>query len=110
MEPKLCKDCKHALWPHPLQQLSGNFYGTPMCSHPDADRSMVTGCLTTTCATARGDLGVMISSSRTICGPQAKLFEQRPPEVPVEPYLVSPYPGVPEPVVKGFLAWLGRLL
>lgn len=75
---KLCKDCKHALMQHPhqLQQISGEYYGVPMCAHPDAPRNCVDGRLEATCFVARGV--VQSLQQPTFCGPDAKLFEEKP--------------------------------
>lgn len=85
---KLCKDCKHAVWPpHPLQQaLGAPPYVTPMCGHPEAERSVVDGKLKTPCEWARGESG---PGDKSVCWPHAKLFEQAPPKPEPEP--MKPY-------------------
>lgn len=77
---KLCKDCKHVAMPHPLATLS-QYNGQPqifhpMCAHPDAKRSVVDGSLQVSCFDARGE-GSIGASNRSVCWPDAKLFEQR---------------------------------
>jgi hypothetical protein len=92
---KLCKDCKHAVMPHPLAQLAQ--YGhtapvyQPMCGRPDAERSVVDGSLKTTCESARRTITIY-QTSNGICV-DAKLFEQAPPPAP--PLGIKPYAPTP---------------
>jgi hypothetical protein len=74
---KLCKDCKHCAMPNPLANAYAGYpaYVMPMCGHPDAERSVVDGSLVIGCIAARSQGG-----PKSICGPDAKLFEQREPE------------------------------
>jgi hypothetical protein len=77
---KLCKDCKHVAMPNPFANAYLGYpaaYSVAMCRHPDAERSVVDGSLRTACVVARCGLGV---PDQPICGPDAKLFEQREPE------------------------------
>lgn len=89
---KLCKNCKHAILPHPLSGLSGQSVANPMCGHPLAKRNVVYGNCETSCIEARGD-GCMGATDKSICWPAAKLFEQAPPPPPMpemKPYAVPP--------------------
>jgi hypothetical protein len=61
---KLCKDCKHCV-PPSISSLA-------LCGHEKAERSPYDGCLVEVVHFARTPNG--------ICGPDAKLFEQREPE------------------------------
>lgn len=55
-----------------------------MCSHPEAERSVVDGFTITSCAAARGALAFG-PSDKSVCWPDAKLFEKRPPVAEVKP-------------------------
>lgn len=101
---KLCKDCKHAHMPHPLQQISGSYYGVPMCAHPEAPRDCVEGRLAATCAGARGIAQLL--QIRPFCGEDAKLFEEKPAPEPA-PDAGSFVWVQSEPDLK--LGWLARL-
>ncbi|MBB5509579.1 hypothetical protein [Paraburkholderia atlantica] len=103
---KLCKDCKHAVLPHPLQMLYGQGYVQAMCGHPEAKRSVVDGSLEVSCVMARGD-GAMGATSLSVCGRDAKLFEQAPPPEP-QPELNS-YAVVPMPVERDSRPFWRRL-
>lgn len=83
---KLCKDCKHARFPHPMDAWLGVTYFAPMCGHPNAPVEPVQGALIATCAVARG-CGEFSLAHLAVpeCGPEAKLFEERPPKVEVSP-------------------------
>lgn len=75
---KLCKDCKHSVWPNPYSNahLHPPFYVFPMCGHPSAPREPVSGGLTATCEAARGHGEYLIERVDMLaCGPDAKLFE-----------------------------------
>lgn len=61
---KLCKDCKH------FERIS---VGAGWCKHPRADFNVVDGSPDTYCFQARGEI---MNSHKTICGRNAKLFEQ----------------------------------
>lgn len=99
---KLCKDCKHAHFPHPLEYAVVGYF-MPMCKHPSAPREPVRGALTATCEAARGHGEYRIERLDMLaCGPDAKLFEARPP-APLPNQIVSV--EAPEPR-KG---WLDRL-
>lgn len=91
METKLCKDCQHYLpATHPLMNGNGQpFYVIPMCAHPDTKRSMVSGELVTPCISARGGC-YGGATNDSICWPDAKLFEQKPP-----PQLTPVFPALP---------------
>ena len=79
---KLCRDCKHSVWPHSLAQLYGQAtYPIPMCGHPEARRSLVNGDLLDTCAGAREDADYM-KLAEPGCGRDARRFEERPPPEP----------------------------
>ncbi|NUY33281.1 hypothetical protein F0160_22615 [Paraburkholderia sp. JPY303] len=65
---KLCKDCKHF-------ERIGRDAG--FCEHPKADFNVVDGSPTTYCFQARGEI---MSTAKTICGIDAKLFEQAEPK------------------------------
>lgn len=99
---KLCKDCKHAVLPHPLASLAQYGAQTPiyiaMCAHPDAKRSVVDGALQTACMAARGDLPGG-ATDMAICWPDAKLFEQAPPPEPPKLVEIKTW----EPPRAGFL-------
>lgn len=106
---KLCKDCKHAVLPHPLASLAQYGAQTPiyiaMCSHPDAKRSVVDGTLQTTCESARTRSTIYRDSSG-ICA-DANLFEQAPPPEPPKPVEIETW----EPPRTGFLERIfGRLM
>lgn len=80
---KLCKDCRHSVWPDPIAALYGQgTYIEPMCGHPSEPREPVRGSLTGSCYKARG-VGLLLLSDldRLACGPDAKLFEERPPKI-----------------------------
>jgi hypothetical protein len=99
---KLCKDCKHYASPtHPLSQMTGApYYAHPMCSHPLAERSVVDGTLQTACIIARG---AGQATDRSVCWPDAKLFEEAPPpEPPPEP---KPAPVYAIPVEQSTSFW-----
>ena len=87
---KFCKDCKHGVLPSPVAHLYGGT-STAMCAHPNAPRDVVYGNLKLTCFEARG----MACAERTICYPEARLFEPRPEP---EPVAEAPQPD-PEPKV-----------
>jgi hypothetical protein len=63
---KLCKDCKHCVSP--------SIFSLALCGHEKAERSPYDGWLVEGVHFARMPNG--------ICGPDAKLFEQREPEPP----------------------------
>lgn len=94
---KLCKDCKHAVWPaHPYSNYVPGIanYTEPMCGHPDARRSVVNGDLEVTCKVARGATTILNSCRDVICS-EAKLFEERPPREEPRPgavvYIEPPF-------------------
>lgn len=64
---KLCKDCKHF---EPI-------VGYALCDHPSVKHSSIDGSAVTLCQLARGE-------GYGACGPEAKLFEQKPPKEPPE--------------------------
>lgn len=74
---KLCKDCKHSVWPIPGASFVA-VSGLRMCGHPDAPRSLVDGALQKSCHMARGE--DLRNPATEPCGPDAKLFEKRPPK------------------------------
>lgn len=78
---KLCKDCKHSVWPNPLAAMYGHTtYAIPMCGHPNARRSLVNGDLLDSCAGARDDAGHM-KLAEPGCGREGARFEERPPQI-----------------------------
>lgn len=78
---KLCKDCKHSVWPDPIAALYGQkTYTIPMCGHPDARRSLVEGELLDACAGAREDADYMKLADPG-CGREGSRFEERPPQI-----------------------------
>lgn len=91
---KLCKDCKHSVWPHPLAALYGTTtYLVPMCGHPDARRSLVNGDLLDTCAGAREEANYM-PLAEPGCGRDATRFEERPRAPKEEPILMGSYAAI----------------
>lgn len=77
MNEKFCRDCAHMLEAGPF---SWSQYA--ICLHPDGERDPVYGTFTTPCGVQRLFNG--------ICGPEAKLFEQKPPEPVPEPAPMPP--------------------
>lgn len=77
---KLCKDCKYMVMPNLLENAYAGCraYYVPMCGHPDAPRSLVDGALQKSCHMARGE--DLRNPATEPCGPDAKLFEKRPPK------------------------------
>lgn len=76
---KLCKDCKHSVWPDPIAALYGQqTYTIPMCGHPDARRSLVDGALLDSCADAREDADY-VRLAEPGCGREGARFEAKPP-------------------------------
>jgi len=111
---KLCKDCKHARFPHPMDALLGVSYCQPMCAHPDAPREPVLGHLTLTCSAARGAF-VSYDASKgarmplVICGDDAKLFEQREAD-PREHESTNPMVVLQQAGSETRKGWIERLL
>jgi hypothetical protein len=62
----------------------GQGYALAMCGHPDAKRSVVDGSLEVGCVEARGE-GAMGATNKSVCWPDAKLFEQAEPKPVFEP-------------------------
>jgi hypothetical protein len=67
----------------------GPNYRDPMCAHPNAKLSVVDGSLQTPCVKARGEDG---ATDKSVCWPDAKLFEQAPqpePQPEMQPYVIA---------------------
>jgi hypothetical protein len=77
---KLCKDCKHCVPP--------SIYSLALCGHEKAERSPYDGFLVEVVHFARTQNG--------ICGPDAKLFEQREPDPQINPGAVVPIEPAPD--------------
>ena len=114
---KLCRDCKHSVWPNPLANCIGHpgpFYRIPMCGHPDARRSLVNGDLQVECVIARSDAEIFAFNDPRrcdmICGSDGKLFKERAPAPLPEPIRIVTKNDLGEMLQKRRKGWIARIL